>query len=262
MGIQVSDIEILENLIKDINKLEFQDEDNLNYMLKKTEMIIRNISGPSSKYLKEINSILFYPYEKRSSIQIQQRIWMEGIKELSNICRIIIDEINIFRKLDRINQNINTSSKKVFIVHGKDVEVKEAVARVLIMLDIDPIILGERPNIGKTIIEKFEYYSDVQVAIILFTPDDIGGVIHEDWDNLKPRARQNVILELGFFLGKLDRTKIILIHKKKDDFEIPSDISGIVYIEFDDKEGWKMKLCQELVALGFDIDINKLVRQK
>ena len=69
-------------------------------------------------------------------------------------------------------------------------------------------------------------------------------------------------MELGFFLGKLDRNKIILIHKKKDDFEIPSDMIGIVYIEFDVNDGWKIKLCQELSAIGYDIDMNKLVRKK
>ena len=96
-------------------------------------------------------------------------------------------------------------SKKVFIVHGRNNELKETVSRFLEKLELEPVILHEQPNAGKTIVEKFLEYADVSFAIILMTPDDKGGLIDESADNQKPRARQNVILELGFLLGKIGR---------------------------------------------------------
>jgi len=89
-------------------------------------------------------------------------------------------------------------SNKVFIVHGRNNEIKGSVSRFLEKLGLEPIILHEQPNAGKTIIEKFLEYADVSFAIILIAPDDRGGLINESFENQRPRARQNVILELGF----------------------------------------------------------------
>jgi predicted nucleotide-binding protein len=147
-------------------------------------------------------------------------------------------------------------SNKVFAVHGHDSEVKEAVARYVAKLGLDPIILHEQPNGRKTIIEKFEVYSDVGFAIVLLTPDDVGAV-KEEKENLNARARQNVVLELGYFLGKLGRNRVCPIYKSG--VEIPSDYQGVAYTEFDSAEGWKRKLAQELVEAEFKIDLNAVL---
>ncbi|OGA67701.1 MAG: hypothetical protein A3G81_11210 [Betaproteobacteria bacterium RIFCSPLOWO2_12_FULL_65_14] len=95
----------------------------------------------------------------------------------------------------------------------------------------EPIILHEQPSMGRTVIEKFEdYAADAQLAFVLLTPDD--KVAPADSSNdLKRRARQNVILELGFFLGKLGRLsgRVFLLHKGP--IELPSDLSGVIYID-------------------------------
>lgn len=154
-------------------------------------------------------------------------------------------------------ENVQQFNKKgkVFIVHGHDSATREMVARFLEKLELEPIILHEQPNRGRTIIEKFEDYSEVEFAIILLTPDDIGTVKDSQHD-LKPRARQNVILELGFFLGKLGRRRVCPL--VTPDVETPSDYDGVVYTVLDDTDGWKMKLVRELVDTGFTIDTDRV----
>ena len=142
---------------------------------------------------------------------------------------------------------------KLFIVHGHDGKLKESVARIIEKQDnIEAIILSEKANQGKTIIEKIEKYSDVGGAICLFTADDIGKGKNEQ--NEQPRARQNVVLETGYFMGKLGRDHIVILADKG--IEMPSDLSGIVYT---DTANWKFELLQELHAMGYNIDMNKLL---
>jgi predicted nucleotide-binding protein len=125
---------------------------------------------------------------------------------------------------------------------------------VLEKLVLKPIILDERPNNGRTIIEKFEAHSsNVGFAIVLLTADDVGGA---DKDALEPRARENVIFELGYFMGKLGRKRVCVL--QKPDVKFPSDIHGLLWIGFDDASGWKLKLASEIKASGIEIDLNKL----
>lgn len=124
----------------------------------------------------------------------------------------------------------NLGSKRVFIVHGHDEGTKETVARYLAKLALSPIILHEQPNQGKTIIEKFETYSDVAFALVLLTPDDVGHP-KDDPSKASPRARQNVVLELGFFMGSLGRSHVCVLYK--EGVEIPSDYQGVTYVPLD-----------------------------
>jgi len=147
-------------------------------------------------------------------------------------------------------------SKKVFIVHGHDNAAKETVARFLERLKLDPIILHEQPSEGRTVIEKFEVHADVGFAVVLLTPDDVGAAA-SDRTKLEPRARQNVVFELGYFLGKLKRNRVCALYRKG--VEIPSDYQGVLYIELDAAGGWTVKLAQELTAAGIPIDLRALI---
>jgi predicted nucleotide-binding protein len=150
-------------------------------------------------------------------------------------------------------------SNKVFIVHGWDDEMKIDVARTVEKLGLQAIILHEQPNGGsRTIIEKFSDYADVSFAIVLLSPDDMAYTTKEKPENAKARARQNVVLELGYFMGKLGREKVFPLLKKTYDIEIPSDYSGVVYTEYDTHGVWRYRLAKELRAGGFDVDANKL----
>jgi predicted nucleotide-binding protein len=145
---------------------------------------------------------------------------------------------------------------KVFVVHGHDGEVREAVARFISeKLGLKPIVLHEQPNKGRTIITKFgEEAASVGFAVVLMTPDDFGKA--HDSQDLSARARQNVVFELGFFIGALGAERVAAV--VKGDIERPSDFDGVVYISFH-KEDWRTKLGQELQAAGYKIDWNKLM---
>lgn len=158
------------------------------------------------------------------------------------------------QKEETIEPVMKTSSKKVFVVHGHDEAARESVARYLEHLNLEPVILHEQPSSGQTIIEKFEKHADVSFAVVLLTPDDVGASKKSEAE-LKPRARQNVILELGYFIGKLGRHSVCALHKE---VELPSDFSGVVYVNFDTAGGWKLLLGKELRATGFDVDLNSI----
>lgn len=147
------------------------------------------------------------------------------------------------------------NGKDVFIVHGHNEEIKHNVARTLTSLKLNPIILHEQSNEGLTIIEKFEKFSVVEFAIILLTFDDYGNVKNEETKN--KRARQNVILELGYFLAKLGRSKVLPLYE--DGVELPSDISGVLYTKIDESENWKFRLVKELKSAGFKVDANDIL---
>lgn len=149
----------------------------------------------------------------------------------------------------KIQQSITYD--KVFVVHGHDGELKESVARIIEKQGIEAIILSEKANQGRTIIEKFEDYSDVGGAICLFTADDVGNV--KTATDYNPRARQNVVFETGFFMGKLGRDHIVILADKS--VEMPSDLSGVLYT---DAASWQFELIRELNAMGYAVDANKL----
>lgn len=154
-------------------------------------------------------------------------------------------------------ENRGSATRKVFVVHGHEEATREAVARFLESVDLKPIILLEQANQGRTIIEKFEDHADASFAIVLLTPDDLGSLA-QDRENLNPRARQNVILEFGFFIGKLSRKRICVL--KSPRVETPSDIDGVVYIPLGEPDVWKTRLAKELKAAGFEIDADRVLQ--
>ena len=146
-------------------------------------------------------------------------------------------------------------SRKVFIVHGHDDGARETVARFLERIGLEAVILHEQANQGRTIIEKVVANSDVGFAVVLLTPDDEGCI---KGGTLEPRARQNVLLELGYFIGRLGRDKVCAL--KRGTLEIPSDFAGVVWEAMDSSGGWKHGLARELEAAGHSIDWNKVMR--
>jgi predicted nucleotide-binding protein len=157
--------------------------------------------------------------------------------------------------LDQDELGAEPTSNRVFVVHGHNHGAKEAVARFLEKLDLDPVILHEKPNAGRTIIEKFSDYADVSFAVVLLTADD-EGKSKDSSEDLKARARQNVILEFGYFLGKLGRANVCALYE--DGVEIPSDYQGVLFVPYDSAGRWKNELVKELRAAGFSVDANKV----
>ncbi len=151
--------------------------------------------------------------------------------------------------------SLSRDTSAVFLVHGHDEGAREAVARFLEGLGLRPVILHEQTNQGRTIMEKIEAHSEVGFAVVLLTPDDVGCA---KGGTPVPRARQNVLLELGYFLGHLKRQRVCAL--KRGEVDIPSDFAGVVYQTFDDGGGWKTALGRELQAAGYIIDWNQVMR--
>jgi predicted nucleotide-binding protein len=146
-------------------------------------------------------------------------------------------------------------SRQVFVVHGHDDGAREAVARFLEKIGFEAIILHEQANQGRTVIEKIEAHGEVHFAVVLLTPDDTGCV---KGGEPEPRARQNVLLELGYFIGRLGRDRVCAL--KRGTLEIPSDFAGVVWEKMDDSGGWKQALGRELQAAGHEVDWNRVMR--
>jgi predicted nucleotide-binding protein len=143
-----------------------------------------------------------------------------------------------------------TPKPKVFVVHGREDGIKSEVAHWLSRSGLDDIILHQQPNLGRTIITKFqEVAADAAFAVVIMTPDDVGGLKSAE---MAARARQNVIFELGFFIGKLGPSRVAAL--VVGDVEKPSDFDGVVYIAYDKRGGWKFDLAREFKALRIPFD--------
>jgi predicted nucleotide-binding protein len=239
-----------------------------------------DIRDAYSQWLEEVTDYLDRIGEEHSLKWLQFKTTLdlpaghylhEGDKQLENFRATLIKQLSFLEDEvteETINKKsanqLETYSKrkdpihntKVFLVHGHNESIREITARFIEKLGLKVIVLHEQPNKGRTIIEKFVDYSDVGFAIILLTGDDKGGESNKSHEAYKPRARQNVILELGFFLGKLGRNKVCALYQ--EGVEIPSDYSGVLFIKHDKSDGWKMKLAREIKEAGLPIDMNKI----
>lgn len=158
--------------------------------------------------------------------------------------------------INTLNNNSDLNLKQVFIVHGHNEEVKIKVARFIEKLGFEPIILHEQASSGSTIIEKIEEYSNVGFGIVLYTPCDIGGK-QTDSPELKSRARQNVVFEHGYLIGKIGRNNVCAL--VQGEIETPNDISGVVYVSMDKADAWHIQIARELKHSGYNVDMNKII---
>ena len=226
-----------------------------------TEVAISNTFRDQPRYTEDFTKIQYslIVWSTGTPDSADQQAYIEGLDSAAAMLESMIDEIKEY--WDEGDQTISTQgsvaieavlTNKVFVVHGKDEGTKETVARLLTKLGLEPVVLHEQPNHGRTIVEKFEQYSNVSFAVVLLTPDDF---CHSgDPEDSQPRARQNVILELGFFLGKLGRNRTCIL--RKDNVEIPSDYDGVLYTPIDGQGAWKMELVRELKDAGIEVDAN------
>jgi len=178
--------------------------------------------------------------------------------EYRDLWRRVEDQEDVTKKfIDFIPEPISLS-KNVFIVHGHDIQPVEELKRMLIGFGLNPIILHEQPSGSLTLPEKLEKYSDVGYAFVILTPDDAAcqstEVTRSDYPivrvKLKFRARQNVVLEFGYFMGLLGRDRVCCLYN--GDVELPSDMQGIVYIPFKESiEERRDMIIKELRNAGY-----------
>lgn len=241
-------LKIIDKQIQILNNITV----GLDYRLPKwKDNVIKALSKYVSNEELEMFSVISTP-----TWETDRTAYKELLEELKINLNEIPEEELIKEELP-VKSKRNKDSNNVFVIHGHDALARIEVARVLEKLGLNAIILHEQPNEGKTIIEKFERdAAQVGYAIAIFTPDDTGYPINKPNES-KSRARQNVILELGYFSGILGRKNVLVLYK--DDVEIPSDYLGVVYVPIDSAGAWKFSMAKELKQAGMNLDLNKLI---
>ena len=179
----------------------------------------------------------------------------EGLGQIKPGYQMDVKKVTLAQTDDVNGRNEDKLKNKVFIVHGHDETAKLMTARFVEKLGLKAIILHEQASSGRTIIEKIEHYSDVGFAIVLYTPDDVGSV-KSNAEELKGRARQNVVFEHGYLVGKLGRKNVAALVRKP--IELPNDVSGVVYINMNEAD-WQYKLVIEMKNSEYEIDANRLI---
>lgn len=156
------------------------------------------------------------------------------------------------------------ANKKVFVVHGHDTTSREQLELVLHKIGLDPFVLANTGGGGLTIIEALEAEignnnNQARFGIVLMTPDDMGYSKTDGVENVQPRARQNVVLEMGMLISAVGRGNVAIL--KKGHLEAPSDAQGILYIPYNEhvKESVP-KLADRLRAAGFVLNPENITK--
>jgi predicted nucleotide-binding protein len=240
---------------------------------KQQELIISllKLENNSSNLVAEIDELIeeikstFSHSEKLDEIFIN----LQNLKKTSNISKfkilqskiessILMQTFNVTHELSMsLIESVesiklkNLNFTEVFIVHGHDEEMKIIAEEFILSLGLKPIIFHKAPNHSRTIIQKLNDLSDVNFVIILLSGDDYGFSRCTSNHNAKLRARQNVIFEMGYFLGKIGQNRTFTLFKSSKNFEFPSDLASILYEPLDEKGDWKIKLIEELKLIGY-----------
>ena len=224
-----------------------------------TKVAIANTFEDSPSKIKDFEDIRYYLSAfvvGRTPDSDFQKAYVRGLDSAAAVLESMIDEVEEYWETNgeesESSEDPRINTNQVFVIHGRDLGTRDTVTRFLESLGLEVVILQEQPDQGRTVIEKFEQCVQGDFAIALFTPDDMGGPSDDD---LQPRARQNVIFEFGYFIGKFGRDRVRALVKGNP--EIPSDYSGVLYIKLDDLDGWKMGLVREMKGAGFTIDANR-----
>lgn len=227
-----------------------------------TEVVIRTVMGEDSPHLRNFKSIRYSPSVYYSGMDTSG-YKPAGVKSAISILNASQAELRLISELEDEGANIaqpkSTTDAQlgpVFIVHGQEKAAKYDAARVVeALLGTPPTILHEQSNSGRTIIEKFEQAAGAAgFALVLLTADDLGRSKADDSD--RPRGRQNVVFELGFFFGALGRHRTAVLYDPM--VELPNDINGLVYIEHDSAGAWRSAVAKEFEAAGYSIDWSAL----
>ena len=200
-------------------------------------------------------------YKDNIQRQINQ---MKGDIERADLIGCVVDTVAAVVPIQA--EEPKKLSSDVFIVHGHNNEMKQAVARTISTLGLNPIVLHEQPNAGKTIIEKFESNAKrITFAVILLSADDLAASVRE-LDGIKNeeikgklsfRARENVVFEMGYFAGKLNRSNVFFL--LQEGVSKPGDLDGIVYTAYDSSGAWRFELVKELKAAGYPVSADALL---
>lgn len=227
-----------------------------------------SFTEPESSYFHDFESQIWSIWGSDTVKEYKDNIrrvvnHMQGDIERVDLIECVIETE---KQKDEPIQN-KVDKKKVFVVHGHNAALRIEVARTIEQLGLQAIILQEQEDFGNTIIEKFEANaSDIGFAVVLLTGDDLA-VSKKDLEreqketafkaSYRSRARQNVVFEMGYFIGKLDRAHVFEL--MEEGVEAPGDLSGVLYTEVDNEGMWKVKLAKRLKSVGYSVNLEKII---
>ncbi len=254
-------LELLDQQIADANGGH---PSNFEAWKQKTEVVLRNVLGKESPILESFQDNRYHPSMWTENTDFAPYV-RAGVQRAVSMLESAKVELELQHELAEAVEPAGGDpaampepGREIFIVHGHDDARKHEVARLLKGLTgQEPIILHEQPDMGRVLLEKFEQTAArTGFAVIIATGDDVGRAKGKTED--EPRARQNVVFEMGFFFGALgrERTSVLL----EQGVEEPGDVDGLVYVPLDGAGGWKSTLARNIDAAGIDIDWSALGR--
>jgi predicted nucleotide-binding protein len=251
------------------------------------EELVRTFSSPFSmgqpfwflgKLLnpnKVIKTVIFWSYQTVDKLTLPNQENLIAAKDkkyvLENILKGKVKGVYLCtekflssteKNMAPIQQTVSGSDvrRRVFVVCGTDGVMKKAVTNALIKLWLVPVVLCEEPSQGRTIVERFQDYADIGFAVVLLSPDESVFLKDEPVTKRKLRPRQDVVFNLGFLLGKLGRSNVLVFQKECHNFEGPTDFEGMKVTAFDDRDSWKLALIRELTNCGYNVDADRILK--
>jgi predicted nucleotide-binding protein len=243
-----------------IKKVSYNNEEERKFIEKynvwhnyNKELYKNSFTAPNSTYRHE--------YESQGvHIIISDTIkeYKESIHRLINQMQSDIERIDLIPCVEKVENEIKNNpivTMDVFVVHGHDDKIRIEVENFIRSIGYNPIILFKQADMGSTIIEKIERESqNVCFSIVIYTACDLGRDKNEN--DLKPRARQNVVFEHGYMCAKLGRGKVVAL--LENGVEQPGDLQGVVYKKLDGTGYWKYAIAKEMKAAGLQVDFDKI----
>jgi predicted nucleotide-binding protein len=224
---------------------------------------------------KVIKATIFWSYQTADKLNLPNQENLVGAKDKKYLIESVLKGkvkgaylctekflSPIEKTMTSTQQAISDSdiNRRVFVVCGQDSEMKQAVTNALAKLRLVPVVMREEPSQGRKIVERFQEYTDVDFALVLLSPDDSVYVKDEPPTKRKLRPRQEVVFELGFLLGKLGKSNVLVLFRECTNFEIPTDFEGIKVAAFDDRESWKLALIRELTNCGYNVNADRILK--
>jgi predicted nucleotide-binding protein len=223
---------------------------------------------------KVIKAVIFWSYLTADKLILPNQENLVGAKDKKYVLENILKSkvkgaylstekfLSLTEKTMAPPQQTMSSSdvrRRVFVVCGADNEMKQSVTNALTKLRLAPLVICEEPSQGRTIVERFQEYTDVGFAVALLSPDD-SAYFKDETPKRKLRPRQDVIFELGFLLGKLGKSNVLVFFRECANFEIPTDFEGIKVTAFDDRDSWRLALLRELTNCGYNVDADRILK--
>ena len=253
LGMDQSITEKLVGLKQEFGALPVRDEAGLSVLMNRFEMLAKALApSEAEKFISQAQAIGFRPRFLFDD-SLWDATWPPAVTKMRATIDSLLERAAFNESLTaaQLPSKAILDDKRVFVVHGHDKDMLNDIRAYISHVGLDPLVLVDEPNEGMTIIQKFKMHAEVPLAVVLLSPDDIGKPANSAASSEQYRARQNVILELGYFLCKPGPSRTIAIVNISGGkvVEHPSDFAGILYLRYDSADqSWKRELLREFIA--------------